>query len=116
MIIMSNGKKEYQVIIVNPKRCLDCETCMEICALVHESEYIPLNRRIIGKRIRIEMEWAISCDLCEEMNDDFINFDMEKRPQCIEACPHNAIFISTVESYENESRDEAINRIFKNPS
>jgi Fe-S-cluster-containing dehydrogenase component len=113
---MTNGKKEYQVIIVNPNRCVNCETYMEICSLVHESEYIHLTKRIIGIRKRIEMEWAISCDLCYEMKDEFIDPILGRKPQCVDVCPNNAIFIGTLESYGNESRSDAINRIFKYPN
>ena len=111
---MSRKQKEYQVIIVNPKRCTNCETCMEICAFIHGNKYVPLNKRIIGMRMRIELEWAISCDMCKGMKEEYINSEVEKTPQCISVCPKNAIFISTLESFGDESRNEAINRVFKN--
>jgi len=103
---------EFQVIVVNPNRCINCETCMEICSFVHETDYIPLIKRIIGVRKRIETEWAISCDLCKGMKEEFIDPMIGKIPQCIDACPHNAIFISIIDSSENESRIDAINRVF----
>jgi Fe-S-cluster-containing dehydrogenase component len=113
---MHSIPKEYQVIIMNPNRCVNYETCMEICTLVHESKYFPLTKRIIGMRVRIEMEWVISCDLCSEMKDEFIDRELGRKPQCVDMCPNNAIFIGALESYGNESRSEAINRIFKKPN
>ncbi len=109
---MNSEQKEYHVIVVNPRRCVNCESCMEICSFVHEKDFIPLNKRIIGARIRIELEWAISCDLCRGMKDYFIDPETGKKPQCVDVCPQNAIFVSTLEAYENESRMEAIHRSF----
>ncbi|MFX1277203.1 MAG: hypothetical protein ACFFBP_05940 [Promethearchaeota archaeon] len=105
-------QEEFQVIVVNPKRCTDCETCMSICSFIHDNVYIPLNKRIIGARKRIELEWAISCDLCKGINENFIDTMKNNEPQCILACPHSAIFLGSVERIGNESRMEAIKRIF----
>ena len=107
---------EFQVIVVNPKRCSDCESCMTICAFVHDRDYIPLERRVIGTRQRIELEWAISCDLCKGVKEDYLDTGIGKHPQCIPACPHQAIFIGTIDSLENESRIDAIKRVFNQKS
>ncbi|MHA1148792.1 MAG: hypothetical protein ACTSR8_11190 [Promethearchaeota archaeon] len=104
--------KEYQVIAVAPRRCNDCETCMSICALVHESKYIPLEKRIIGGRMRMEPEWAIACDICEGMKEEFVDPKVGREPQCISACPRFAIFITTIEAFKSETRIEAIKREF----
>ncbi len=109
---MNNKQKEFQVIVVNPNRCVNCETCMEICSFVHETDYIPLLKRIMGMRERIELEWAITCDLCRGMKEQFVDPELGKKPQCIDVCPHNAIFISILEASENESRIEAMYRVF----
>ena len=109
---MNNKKKEFEIIVINPNRCVNCETCMEICSFVHETEYIPLNKKVIGARNRIELELAISCDLCKGMKDQFIDPEVGRKPQCIDVCPHNAIFVSTLEASMNESRMEAIHRCF----
>lgn len=109
---MNCAPKEYQVIVVNPDRCVDCEACMTVCSLVHERGYIPLKKKIIGKRKRVELEWAISCDLCKGMKEQFNDTQEGKKPQCIKVCPHNVIFISILDSLEGESRMEAIKRIF----
>ncbi len=108
---MNSTPKEHQVIVVNPDRCVDCESCMTVCSFVHERNYIPLKNKIIGSRKRVELEWAISCDLCKGMKEQFINNE-GKEPQCIKACPHQAIFVSTLNTLEGESRMEAIKRIF----
>jgi len=107
---------EFQVIVVNPKRCSDCESCMTICAFVHERNYIPLEKRVVGKRKRIELEWAISCDLCQGAKAEYIDPEIGKQPQCIASCPHQAIFVGTIDSLENESRIDAIKRIFNQKS
>ena len=109
---MNNKKKEFEIIVLNPNRCMNCETCMEICSFVHEAEYIPLTKKVIGARTRIELEWAISCDLCRGMKEQFIDTKEGKKPQCIKSCPHQAIFVSTLKALEGESRMEAIKRIF----
>ena len=110
---MINKQKEFQVIVVNPDRCVNCETCMEICSFVHETDFTLLTKRIIGTRKRIELEWAIACDLCREMKKQFVDPEIGKKPQCVDVCPHNAIFISIIESFKNESRNEALRRVFK---
>ena len=107
---------EFQVIVVNPKRCSDCESCMTICAFVHEKDYIPLERRVVGKRQRIELEWAISCDLCKGAKEQYLDPEIGKQPQCIPSCPHQAMFIGTIDSLENESRIDAIKRVFNHKS
>jgi len=113
---MNNKRKEFEIIVLNPNRCMNCETCMEICSFVHEAEYIPLNKKVIGVRTRIELEWAISCDLCRGMKEQFIDPEVGKKPQCIDACPHNAIFVSSLKVSAKESRMEAIHRVFNQNS
>ena len=107
---------EFQVIVVNPKRCSDCDSCMTICAFVHDRDYIPLERKAVGTRQRIELEWAILCDLCRSAKEEYLDLEIGKQPQCIPACPHQAIFISTIDSWENESRINAIKRVFNQKS
>jgi ferredoxin len=109
---MSGKQKEYQVIVVNPVRCINCEACMSICSFIHETRYLPLEKRIIGMRVRIELEWAISCDLCSGIKEKFSSIESEKIPQCIGVCLNDAIFISIIEAYEDESRMDAIRRTF----
>ncbi|MBD3341709.1 MAG: hypothetical protein GF353_21570 [Candidatus Lokiarchaeota archaeon] len=109
---MISKQKEYRILIVNPKRCVDCEACMDICAFVHNRDYIPLVNRVIGKRERVEEEWAIGCDLCLGMKDKYVNDKEEKEPQCVVACPAKALFIGTIPALKNESRNQAIRRIF----
>ena len=104
--------KEFQIIIINPDRCVDCETCMTVCSFVHGRPYIPLKKKIIGKRKRVELEWAISCDLCKGMKEQYIDAKEGKAPQCVKSCPHQAIFVSTLNTLEGESKIEAIKRIF----
>ena len=107
---------EYQVIVVNPNRCSNCESCMTICSFVHETGYVPLERRVIGMRERIELEWAISCDLCTGARTEYLDPRRGEQPQCIAACPHQAIFISTIKSLQDESRIGAIKRVFNQKS
>ena len=104
--------KEYQIIVITPDRCTNCETCMNICSFVHDSKFIPLEKRIVGIRTRLEREWAIACDLCEHMRVELIEPDSEPQPQCVSACPLFAIFIGTIEAYDNETKSEAMKRIF----
>jgi Fe-S-cluster-containing dehydrogenase component len=109
---MNKKQEEFQVIIVNPDRCVNCETCMEICSFVHETDFIPLMKRIMGTRKRIELEWAIACDLCRGMKSHFVDPEIGKKPQCVDTCPHNAIFVAIIDSFEDESKIEAIKRVF----
>lgn len=111
-ISMNCTPKEFQIIVINPDRCVDCESCMTVCSFVHEMPYIPLKDKTIGSRKRIELEWAISCDLCKGMKEQFIDTKEGKKPQCIKACPHQAIFVTTLKALEGESKIEAIKRIF----
>jgi len=104
--------KEFQVIVINPERCTDCETCMSICSFVHDINYKPIKTRIIGVRKRIELEWAISCDLCKGVIKEFKSSENNDEPHCISACPNNAIFLATIEKINDESRFKAIKREF----
>ncbi len=104
--------EEIQVIVINPRRCTDCETCMSICSFVHNTNYKHLKTRIIGARKRIELEWALSCDLCKGALEAFKISIESNEPQCISACPNNAIFLATIKRIDDESRIEAIKRVF----
>ena len=86
---------------------------MSLCAFVHSAKYIPLEKRVVGRRVRIEPEWAIMCDLCEGMKEEFVDPEIGRTPQCIPTCPHFAVCLSTIEAEDNESRTDAIKRIFK---
>ena len=85
---------------------------MTICAFIHGNDYVPLTKRILGMRKRIELEWAISCDLCQGMRKEYMDSETEKTPQCIIACPADAIFLGTIESVGNVSRIESIKEAF----
>jgi Fe-S-cluster-containing hydrogenase component 2 len=104
--------EEFQVIVINPRRCTDCETCMTICSFVHDTNYKHLKTRIIGARKRIELEWALFCDLCKGTLEKFKNSTESNEPQCITACPNKAIFLVSIERINEESRIEAIKRVF----
>ncbi|MFW9989681.1 MAG: hypothetical protein ACFFC3_13580 [Candidatus Odinarchaeota archaeon] len=110
---MKNKKhKLYSVIIVNADKCTYCESCMSICSFVHGTKYIPLERRIIGKRIRNEIEWGIKCDLCIGMKEEFVDFKIGKTPQCESVCSSNAISFGSIKAQKNETRLEALKRVF----
>jgi len=85
---------------------------MSICSFVHDTNYKSLKTRIIGIRNRIELEWAISCDLCKGIIKEFKSSEDNDEPQCISACPNSAIFLATIEKINDESRFEAIKRVF----
>ena len=104
--------KEYQIISIIPNRCINCDTCMSICSLVHDSKYLSLEQRVIGARTRQEKEFAISCDLCEHIKEEFLDSNTRPQPQCITVCPVQAIFITTIIAYDYESSSEALKRIF----
>ena len=53
-----------------------------------------------------------ACDMCEGMKEDYIDPAVGKQPQCIAACPHFAIFLTTIEAEVGESRMDAIKREF----
>ncbi|MCP4763598.1 MAG: 4Fe-4S dicluster domain-containing protein [archaeon] len=73
-----SGKKKYQIIVVDPNRCVGCEICESVCSMVHDGEYNPLNSRI--NRIRIEpiINTAINCQSCHT-------------PDCVEVCQAKAL-------------------------
>ena len=98
--------------MINPRRCTDCETCMSICSFVHGMNYKHLKTRIIGVRKRVELEWALACDLCKGALEEFKKSIESSEPQCISVCPNNAIFLTTIDRINNESRIEAIKRVF----
>jgi len=56
---------------------------------------------------------AICCDLCENMREEFIDDESGKiEPQCILVCPKEAISLKDVEQIGEESRIDAVKRLF----
>jgi len=63
--------------------------------------------------LHIESQKALICDLCENMKEDYIDEESGiKEPQCILVCPKEAISLKNVEQIGEETRIEAVKRLF----
>jgi len=69
---------ERKFIVCDPSKCVDCGLCELACSATKEGVYNPLFSRIHMARIEPEISMSIACCLCQE-------------PQCVEACPKNAL-------------------------
>ncbi|MHA1803259.1 MAG: 4Fe-4S dicluster domain-containing protein [Promethearchaeota archaeon] len=92
--------EETGSIIVIEDKCNGCAFCVRAC----DFGVISLH---------IDSQKALVCDLCENMKEEFI--DPEKgvpEPQCIEVCPKEAISLKNVEQIGEETRFDAVKRLF----
>ncbi len=63
--------------------------------------------------LHITSQKAITCDLCESMKEEYIDEENGKiEPQCILVCPKEAISLKDVEQIGEETRIDAVKRLF----
>jgi Fe-S-cluster-containing dehydrogenase component len=87
-------------ILLIEEKCDGCAYCIRAC------EYGVIT-------LHLDNQKAITCDLCEEMKDEFIDPEVgAKEPQCIVVCPKEAISLKNVEQIGEETRIEAVKRLF----
>jgi len=87
-------------IIVDDDKCNGCGYCCQAC------EFGAIT-------MHIQTQKALVCDLCENMKEEFIDPEIgEKEPQCIAVCPKEAISLKTVEQVGEETRFDAVKRLF----
>ncbi|TXT65139.1 MAG: 4Fe-4S ferredoxin [Promethearchaeota archaeon] len=92
--------EETGSIIVDDDKCNGCGFCIRAC----DFGVISLN---------INSQKALVCDLCENMKEEFIDPEVgEPEPQCILVCPKEAISLKNVEQIGEETRLDAVKRLF----
>jgi len=93
-------KDEEGSITVDEDKCNGCGFCIRAC----DFGVISLH---------LDNQKALVCDLCENMREEFIDPEVGKpEPQCIEMCPREAIALKTVEQIGEETRIDAVKRLF----
>jgi Fe-S-cluster-containing dehydrogenase component len=93
-------KNEGGSIIVDSDKCNGCGFCIRAC----DFGVISLH---------LNTQKALVCDLCESMKDEFIDPAVgKKEPQCIVVCPKECISLKSVEQIGQESRIDAVKRLF----
>jgi formate dehydrogenase iron-sulfur subunit len=92
--------EETGSIIVDDDKCNGCAYCIRAC------DFGVIN-------LHIETQNALICDLCDGMKEDFIDPEVGKtEPQCIAVCPKEAIALKNVEQIGEETRIDAVRRLF----
>lgn len=92
--------EETGSIIVDNDKCNGCGFCIRAC------DFGVLS-------LHIESQKALICDLCEGMKEEYIDEESGiKEPQCILVCPKEAISLKNVEQIGEETRIEAVKRLF----
>jgi len=86
-------------IIVDDDKCNGCGYCCRAC------EFGAMTMHVITQK-------ALTCDLCENMKEEFVEEGGKKEPQCIVVCPKEAITLKNVEQIGEESRIDAVKRLF----
>ncbi|TFG21523.1 MAG: 4Fe-4S dicluster domain-containing protein [Promethearchaeota archaeon] len=87
-------------ILVDDDKCNGCGFCIRGCDF-----------GVIS--FHMETQKALICDLCEGMKEEFIDPEVGKRePQCIAVCPKEAISLKDVEQIGEETRIDAVKRLF----
>ena len=93
-------KDEEGSILVNDDKCIGCANCAKAC------DFGTITLHLVSQK-------ALVCDLCEGMKEDFIDPEVgKKEPQCIVVCPKEAISLKTVEQIGEETRFDAVKRLF----
>lgn len=88
-------------IVLIEDKCNGCGFCIRAC----DFGVISLD---LGN------QKALVCDLCENMKEDFIDPEVgEREPQCIALCPKEAISLKNVEQIGEETRMQAVRRLFE---
>jgi len=87
-------------ILVDEEKCNGCAFCARACDFGAIS-------------FHIETQKALICDLCKNMREEFIDPEVgKKEPQCIIVCPKEAISLKSVEQIGEETRIDAVKRLF----
>ncbi|MBY9005532.1 MAG: 4Fe-4S dicluster domain-containing protein [Candidatus Lokiarchaeota archaeon] len=93
-------KDEGGSIVVNDDKCNGCGFCIRACQFGCIS-------------LHLDSQNALVCDLCENMKEEFIDLEVgKKEPQCIVVCPKEAISLKNVEQIGEETRFDAVKRLF----
>ncbi len=73
----SKGKK-WEILVVDPRRCVGCEICESVCSFAHDGVFNPANSRINRVRIEPVINNAMNCLKCKD-------------PACVKACDLNGL-------------------------
>ena len=93
-------KAEDGSIVVDDDKCNGCAYCIRACEFGVMSLHMATQK-------------AITCDLCLSMKEEFIDEASGKiEPQCILVCPKEAISLKDVEQIGEETRIDAVKRLF----
>jgi len=69
---------KWKLVASDPEKCVGCQVCEYICALVKDQAFNPLKSRIRVVNLTPPDNLAVTCRLCNP-------------PPCVEACPRDAI-------------------------
>ena len=72
------GAITWDVLIIDPHRCVGCEICESVCSFAHDGIFNPINSRINRVRIEPIINTTINCLKCTD-------------PECVTACDLNAL-------------------------
>jgi len=87
-------------ILVDDDKCNGCGYCVRACDFGVMTMHITTQK-------------ALVCDLCDNMKEEFIDPEVgKKEPQCIAVCPKEAISLKNVEQIGEETRMDAVKRLF----
>jgi Fe-S-cluster-containing hydrogenase component 2 len=74
----TSAKTAWDILVIDPRRCIGCEICESVCSFAHDGEFNPINSRINRVRIEPVINSTINCLKCKD-------------PDCVEACDLNAL-------------------------
>ncbi len=72
------SKITWDILVIDPRRCVGCEICESVCSFAHDGEFNPVNSRINRVRIEPIINTTINCLKCTN-------------PECVDACDLNAL-------------------------
>ncbi len=110
------GGKQWQILVVDPRRCIGCEICESVCAFAHDHEFNPINTRINRVRVEPLINNAMNCLKCkdpvcvnacslggieQDPNTGIVRVDentCDGCGACIKACPYGSITLHSVKN------------------
>jgi Fe-S-cluster-containing hydrogenase component 2 len=76
------SENTWEILVVDPRRCVGCEICESVCSFAHDGIFNPVNSRINRVRIEPVINTVINCLKC---------FEKSGKPECVTSCELNAL-------------------------
>ena len=77
-VVKERTPNTWEVLVIDPRKCVGCEICESVCSFAHDEIFNPINSRIYRVRIEPVVNSVLACLKCQD-------------PACVESCELNAL-------------------------